>query len=346
MDAHHGRSLFPAVDVGSGLRPPQCFLNGPEYVLCLHEQDDASVTALVVDAQTGDVLFNGATDLRTGMGTLEVHQVGIYAVATTHNEGVYGIGAKAETTWFVPGDGSIQVQDLTQYGFAPQELTTQGHRNPRQWSTTVFSVSDGKVLHDGSADGVRLEKTVVYPGGFAAYTRKGDDRRGVQFFDITGHRVGEEVPDGSLSDNTPGLPIIQSDDDYSVFSIDGRRLLAVPRGAIYIADSTLYVNGSGSEAFPEYQQYELPSGAKGPVCGFAMRHFIGTDGATMLFAPNMLNSQVLLSAYDKASCERLWKIPSSGGDERVWRVGGNLIRSSDDGTELTSLVSPGSAPPQ
>ncbi|WP_235624172.1 hypothetical protein [Mycolicibacterium goodii] len=304
------------------------------------------MTASVVNSHTGDVLFNGATDLRTGMGTLEVHQVGSYAVATTRDEGAYGIGPNAETTWFVPGDGSIQVQDLTQFGFAPQELTTQGQRDPRRWSTTVFSVSDGRVLHDGSADGDRLEKAVVYPGGFAAFLASGEDRSGVQFFDMTGHQVGETVPNGSLSDSVPGLPLIQSDGEYSVFSTDGRRLLTVPKGAIYIVDSTLYVNGSGSQAFPEYQQYELPSGSKGPVCGFAMQNFIGTDGATMLFAPNMLNSQVLLSAYDKASCERLWRIPSTGRDERVWRVGGNLIQSSPDGAELVSLVSPGSSPPQ
>lgn len=346
IEGRNGHSLFPAVDLGSGIRPPQCYLNGPEHVLCLYEHDDASVTATVVNSQSGDVVFDGVTDLRTGLGTLEVHQVGIYAVATTQDEGVYGVGPEAETTWFVPGDGAVQVRDLTQFGFAPQELTTQGHRNPRRWSTTVFSVSDGKVLHDGSADGDRLEKTIVYPGGFAAFVRRDDDGLGVQFFDTTGQRVGETVRDGSLPDDTPGLPVVKSDDEYSVFSIDGHRLVTVPQGAIYVADSTLFVNGSGSQAFPEFQQYELPSGTKGPVCGFAMQNFVGINGTTMLFAPNMHNSQVLLTAYDRTTCERLWKIPSYGGDERVWRVGDILIRSSADGTELTSLVAPAEAPPR
>jgi hypothetical protein len=346
LDARNGQTLFPAVSLGSGIRPPECFVNG-HHLLCLDEHDDASVSASVVDSQSGDVLFDGVTDLRIGMGTLEVHQVGMYAVARSQNEGVYGIGPKAETTWFVPGDGSIQIHDLTQFGLAPQEMTTQGHRNPRRWSTTVFSVSDGTVLHDGSADGDRLEKTVVYPGGFAANVRRDDDRLGVQFFDTAGRRVGETIRDGSLPDETAGLPTIaRSDEEYSVFSVDGQRMLNVPHGGMYIVESTLYVNGSGSQAFPQWQQYDLPSGEKGPVCDFAMQNFIGTDGTTLLFAPNMPNSQVLLSAYDRTSCERLWIIPSPGADARVWRAGKNLIRSSDDGTELTSLAAPGAAQPQ
>ena len=346
VDTLTGDSLFPAVSLGSGVRSPKCFLNGSEHVLCLRAHDDSSVTASVVDSRTGAVTFEGATDLRTGMGRLEVHQVGMYAVARTQDQGVYGIGPRAETTWFVPGDGSIQVNDLTQFGLPPQEITTQGHRNPRLWSTTVFSVKDGKVLHDGSTESDRLEKTLVYPGGFAAHVDRNDDDLGVQFFDSTGNRVGDSVRDGSLPDGTPGLPIVTSDGEYSVFSVDGRRLFNIPRGALYIVDSTLYVNASGSQAFPEWQQYDLPSGKTGPVCDFAMQNFIGFNDTTMLFAPNMPNSQVLLSAYDKNTCERLWKMPSSGADERVWRVGDTLIRSSGDGTELTSLAAPGEAPPR
>ncbi|SUA32452.1 Uncharacterised protein [Mycolicibacterium smegmatis] len=210
----------------------------------------------------------------------------------------------------------------------------------------MFSVKDGKVLHDGSTESDRLEKTLVYPGGFAAHVDRNDDDLGVQFFDSTGNRVGDSVRDGSLPDGTPGLPIVTSDGEYSVFSVDGRRLFNIPRGALYIVDSTLYVNASGSQAFPEWQQYDLPSGKTGPVCDFAMQNFIGFNDTTMLFAPNMPNSQVLLSAYDKTTCERLWKMPSSGADERVWRVGDTLIRSSGDGTELTSLAAPGEAPPR
>jgi hypothetical protein len=103
VDAHNGNRLFPPVSLKTTITSrPECYLNGPATVLCLRDDADAG-TAWVIDARTGAVSYTGPTDLRTYPGRLGVEQVGIYAVAGTTYEGVYGVGPKAEPTWFVPG---------------------------------------------------------------------------------------------------------------------------------------------------------------------------------------------------------------------------------------------------
>jgi hypothetical protein len=80
----------------------------------------------VVDAvQDGAVSFTGPTDLCTYPGRLGVEQVGIYAVAGTTSQGVYGVGPKAEPTWFVPGEGSPDQHDRARSDFETPMLATQ-----------------------------------------------------------------------------------------------------------------------------------------------------------------------------------------------------------------------------
>jgi hypothetical protein len=153
VDVRSGKRLFDPVQLGATTRPPECFLNGRANMLCVN---DDSHTAYVVELPSGALAHSGPTDLRLGLGTLAVVQVGIYAIAETHGQGVYGIGPRAETTWFVPGDGHIQSTTETGFETAPQTLAAQLSADPRAYDMTVFSVSDGNVVKPEIDDGAHL----------------------------------------------------------------------------------------------------------------------------------------------------------------------------------------------
>ncbi|BBZ15149.1 hypothetical protein [Mycobacterium branderi] len=138
INVRDGHRLFPAVPlpVSPGKPAPRCYLNGPDAVLCLTRDID-NVTAWVIDAQTGRVSYTGPTDLRTYSGKLAVHQIGIYAVAMTQFQGVYGIGPKAETTWFIPGDGDVDQLYAPPHDTETLTLASQ---------TTPGRGSDGRVV--------------------------------------------------------------------------------------------------------------------------------------------------------------------------------------------------------
>src|SRR5215204_295951 len=229
IDIHSGQRLFAPVRLGATARPPQCFLNGPANVLCL--DDDSSHTAYVIDLQSGAVSYSGPTDLRLGYATLAVKQVGIYAVAETENQGVYGIGVRAQTTWFVPGNGHVQSGPARRFEPVPQTRGTQLSTDPRAYEMTVFSLGDGKVIKPAIDDGAHLGKAEVYPGGFAAEVEVNRKPVGIQFFDDTGRRLGERSVEGSLTASV-GLPIVTSKGQSSVYSPDGHKLSDVPAGAI------------------------------------------------------------------------------------------------------------------
>ena len=336
LDVRNGQRLFAPVRLGATTRPPQCFLNGPTNVLCLN--DDSSHTAYVVDLQSGIASFTGTTDLRLGYATLAVEQVGIYAVAKTDRQGVYGIGPRAETTWFVPGDGHIQSGPSPRFEPVPRALGTQLSADPRAYSMTVFSVSDGKVVKAQVDDGTHLEKTAVYPGGFAAEVVDGRKSLGVQFFDDAGKRLDGRGVKGSLT-GSPGLPIVTSTDQSSVYSPDGHKLLDIPEGATRLVGTTLFVNENKSDAFPMWRQYDLKTGTKGQACDFNMSNFLGTNGSAIVFAVTNPKAGFVAKARDLVTCDTLWTLPSHVDSlGRVWRVNTALVRLSDDGTELSSLV--------
>lgn len=342
VDARDGRRLFDAVPLGVTLRPPQCFLNGPTDVLCLDQLPSSS--AWVVDGRSGSVQYAGPTKLRLGFDTLAVKQIGIHAVAETQDQGVYGIGPRAETTWFVPGDGRAQTPPPGAYSPVSQSLAAQYGTNPRKLDTTVFSVSDGVVIKPGVEAGTELAKTAVYPGGFASEIYTPDGRpSGISFFDETGRRVGEQNVDGALTDDLVDLPIISQGEDKSqaVYSPQGRRIFDAPWGASELVGNTLLVNDTKSQSFPMWQQYDLKTGDQGSACDFPMQNYIGTDGSIFVFEVTNHNAGLLATARDRISCEKVWSIPSKPDSlARIWRINSTLIQLSDDGTELNSLVAP------
>jgi hypothetical protein len=338
IDVSDGHRLFAPVPLGAMTRPPQCFLNGPTNVLCLN--DDSSHTAYVVNAQSGNVSYSGPTDLRLGSATLAVAQVGIYAVAKTDDQGIYGIGPRAETTWFVPGDGLVQSEPTPRFDPVAQTLATQLSADARAYDMTVFSLSDGKVVRPEVDTGANLGITAVYPGGFASDVKLGRKSLGIHFFDDTGKRLDGSGVDGALT-GSPDLPIVTSRGQSAIYSPDGHKLLDIPEGAIRLVGTTLFVNENKSEAFPMWRQYDLKTGTKGPACDFNMSNFLGINGSVIVFEVTNPEAGLVAKARDLATCDPLWTLPSRVESyAQVWRINKTLVRLSDDGTELSSLVAP------
>ncbi|MGX9789021.1 hypothetical protein [Mycobacterium sp. MMS18-G62] len=338
IDVRTGQRLFAPVKLDAGSRPPECFLNGPANLLCL--SDDSSPTAYVVDVPSGTVAYNGPTDLRLGFATLAVEQVGNYAVAKTDGQGVYGIGLRAETTWFVPGNGRIQSGTSPRFELAPQALGVQVSADPRAYEMTVFSLRDGRVVKPEVDDGAHLGETEVYAGGFAAEVVRNRKSLGVSFFDDRGNQLGGHSIDGSLTGSV-GLPIVASGGQSAIYSPDGHKLMDLPGGAVHLIGTTLFVNENKSEAFPMWRQYELKTGTKGPACDFNMSNFLGINGSAIVFSVTNPDAGFVAKARDLGTCETLWTLPSRVNSfAQVWRVNTTLVQLSDDGTELFSLVAP------
>ncbi|OPX07060.1 hypothetical protein B1790_25505 [Mycobacterium sp. AT1] len=337
VDVNSGQPVFPAVPLLTDVKFPRCFINGPTDVLCLSYE--LSATAWVVDAQSGTVLYNGPTDLGALPGPLVVKQIANHAVASAARQGVYGIGHRAETTWFVPGDGTV-------VGTADVDTTlaTQGSTDRSDWNTTVFDVRDGRVLKPEGQDGTKLETTVLYPGGFAAVAEVDDKLTGVQFFDETGKHLGGGIEGRPTTDQSGTIPIVAGSEvkQSAVFSPGGGLLLDMPSGNKYVVGDSILLNESNSDVFSMWRQYDLNTGMKGAACDFNMGNFLGSDGTVFVFEVTNRMAGLVAKARDRNTCETLWTLPAAVDSlAHVWRVNDTLVRLSDDGTELTSLVAPG-----
>ena len=334
--------MFPAVRLAASTRAPECFLNGPSDILCIH--DLTSPSAWVIDGNSGALLYSGPTDLRLGFSTLAVKQVGNYAIATTADQGVYGIGSRSETTWFVPGDGDVSVRPAGAAGAGAQILSAQHAGKSTSRTATIFSVVDGKPVRpevDGSA--AVLDAT-FYTGGFAAAVAGRDGvQTGVRFFNDVGKRVGEHPGLGDLDTDDPvDLPVVSTDSGSVVYSAEGDELITVPSGSVELVGTTLMVNTAKSRSFPEWQQYDLRTGAAGQKCDFPMQNYLGTDGKALVFEVSNRSAGVLAKGFELLTCRQLWSLPKKPDSlDRVLRIGDALVQVIDDGTQLTSLSSPG-----
>ncbi|MHA3018749.1 hypothetical protein ACXPWS_00585 [Mycobacterium sp. BMJ-28] len=341
IDVRDGRRLFPAVQLTESERPPQCYLNGLDALLCVANDTD-NVTAWTIDAHNGAVIYTGPTDLRTFTGKLGTHQVGIYAVAATESSGVYGVGPHAETTWFVPGNGDIDQAYPGTRDFQSQTLATQGSGQSAD-SRVVFSVKDGAVLKPRIDDGGTLTGTAIYPGGFAAEIANRNDSSTVQFFDEAGARVGEEVPGGTLGEGTLNLPIVKlKQDEWAAYSVQGRKLIQQSTSApsqTRLIGTTLFAMGDSG-----WHQYDLESGSEGKRCNYGLGEggYIANAGNVVVLSSGNATVGLETTGADLASCDTLWTLSSAAGSFRhVWRINTTLVQISDDGTELMSLVAPG-----
>ncbi|MDZ5085257.1 MULTISPECIES: hypothetical protein [Mycobacteriaceae] len=296
----------------------------------------------MVDANSGALKYSGPSDL----GEFQVDQVGMYAVARKQNEGVYGIGSGAETTWFVPGDGSVRKVDASRPAVSAQPLTAQLEVNPRTYIFTVFSVADGKVIEPEIDGGYTLGKPFFYSGGFVAEVSDPDGIPSeIVFFDDSGTRLNSYEGKGKPGDSPVDLPVIgpTSDDRNTVFTTEGQPLIEVPGGTLHLVETTLMVDTGNSRDFPELQLYNMRDGtSEGSVCDYLMHNYIGTDGSILVFEVHNPSAEVLATASDLHSCERLWTLPKRVDSlDRIWNIDGTLVQLAEEGTELISLVSPG-----
>lgn len=336
-----GQPAFPPVSLNTTSEPPRCFLN-VDSVLCLNDYR-APVTAWVVDATSGRVSYQGPTDLRVDGADLTVRQIGVASVATTQGQGVFGVGPRATTSWFVPGDGDIPPNALDEPG-ATGFLTTQSASDPRSSAKTVFSARDGRVVTPPVAAGAEVDEAVTYPGGFAAEVTTDDGPTEVQFFDEEGQRVGDRGQSGRLSTATLTYPIVEGDNGkWMVFAPDGTRILEadgeVPTGVRVVGD-VLFANRTSNASFPEWQQYDWRTGKEGTTCPFDMRsRYRGSDDEVGVFAVDNPQAGILARGRSLSTCDELWSLPArADSSAQIWHIDTALIRSSDDGDELMSLV--------
>ncbi len=346
-----GHRLFAPVPLGNATKGPECFLNGPTALLCLAD-DAQTATAWVIDADTGSVSFTGPTDLRLRPPRLAVKQVGIFAVAETEDEGVYGVGAKAEATWFVPGDGAVSTPLIPNIGTAPQTIATQTAASGRSETKVVFSLSDGAIITPQVGEDVRTLGAVVYPGGFAVELIGGESRSkaaspdGIGFFDTTGKRLGQTQDSGNLAANSPDVAVVVSSPESRVYTANGRPIAQIPDFEVLsgarVVGTRLFVDESESPSFPRWQQYDLLTGEKGNACEFDMGfRYLGTDGSVGVFKVLNPDAGLVAKAVDLTNCETAWTLPAEvRSAATIFRVSNTLVQLSDDGTELFSLVAP------
>lgn len=338
VDVSNGGRVFRPVPLIASHARPRCYLNGPDAVLCL--TDDANdTTAWVINSHSGVVEYSGPTPLTVYSSRFIMQQVGIYAVAMKQYEGIYGIGPTANTSWFVPGYGTVDTDVRNPFLFAPPSLATQSAGRGAD-RTITFSLKDGTVVRPEIAAGQQQERAVTYLGGFAAEVAAPRGTTDVQFFDDTGRRAGRNSAPGTLV-GSGGLPLVNlTGGGWALFNTRGEVLIqrAAPDDAQpAVIGDFLLISGDQPE---DKHQYDLKSGAEMKACDLPSGYF-ASDGRVALGYHGYADTVRTLAAVDLTTCDTLWTTQSPVGSFRkLWRINTTLVQLSDDGRELMSLVAP------
>lgn len=353
-----GARLYPPVKIDAGSAVPKCFVNGPEFVLCLADDVQAGKTestAWVINAHTGGLQFNGPTELHTTPGSgVSVQQISNYAVAEIRGQGIRGVGPNAETTWSVPHASLVSSRvSASAVDTAPPTLAAAQDSSRGSDGMVVFSLVDGKVMEPDLGDGRIPGSAVVYPDGFAieevAETQHSTPD-GVAFFDDTGNRVGETNVSGSLSVFSMTLPIVEGAPNSTVFGANGAGLVQFPdqqlgQNAVLIGHRLFAPesNWEGPVKVRRWHQFDLTTGAEGNTCRSNMSGYLANDGSVGIFETVRYEvTGATTFAMDLTTCEKLWTTPVNPDSyHQLWRIGDKLVELSDDGKELHSLVAPG-----
>lgn len=337
IDGTSGRPLFPAVPMGKTRETPRCFPNGAD-VVCISDPIVAPATAWVIDGHSGTLIYTGPTELRLHYGAQpSVDRTPNYLVAMEKGIGAYGVGRHAEKTWFVPGfgDGLGSTADDIAFG-------GKGHGG-----IVMFSVKDGRQWSPRVPSDAVFSGHHFFEGGFAGDFDAESGHRFVQLFDRKGNPINDRRIKGWLTDVTGNLlKVLGLDHVLSIYDTRGRKLLAMPSRSprnTYLIGTRLWISDETNSLHYVYRAHDIPSGAIGKPCPLDFSDYRGTDGAVIVRAPtgsdNAAVGQPLAQAYNLTTCELAWTIPRPPGSlGTVERLGDTLVRLSDDGTELFSLV--------
>ncbi|MFG1931427.1 hypothetical protein ACGFK1_12335 [Mycobacterium sp. NPDC048908] len=345
IDVTNGQRLFGPLRLGAAGEATDfnCYVNSPPNVLCVRQGPDLTTpsTGWVVDTSSGKLSFDGPTDLRVArtQDKPSLEQIGNYAIATVSNKGVYGVGSRGETTWFVPGDGELTSQftrmarDTT-----PSIFAVQGSGRVTE---VVFSVVDGRVVKPEVPQDVLLGHAMVYPGGFGYEYSKASDyaTERVVFFDDTGRKLGEPERGGRLLARSLDFPAITSKFNNRIFTLEGRKLLELPPSGpspyARLIGSRFYVAADADHRM--WQQFDLTTGKSGKTCvGETLgAYYIGSDGEVAVAL-----GEGTAQGVDLTTCDTLWSIPGPAPHEatELWKVNTTLVQRTDD--KLFNLVAP------
>lgn len=350
IDVASGQRLFDPVRLGrhesaEGMLASSCFANGPKMVVCLRggAEPDAPTHAWVIDTDTGGLLYDGPTNLNQSVPKADpaVQQIGDYLVASVDNQGVYGVGPRAELTWHVPGTGLVSFPDDDDPDVPAPAVAVQSRlREP----DVVFSVADGKVLTPTVPDGEQIRSAAVYSGGFA-YELHDDSftDTGIAFFDDDGHQQGRLDGEAQLRSGSQVIPIAQTDTADRVLTVAGEPLLDLPKSTLMpytrLAGTTLLVSTDEDQRM--WRQFDLRTGEEGRTCdNEALSYsYIGSSGDVVVTGGGR-STDALAQGMDLTTCEILWTIPGSTTDDAkdIWRVNTTLVLRVNN--ELSSLVPP------
>lgn len=339
IDVRTGDRTFAPVPLATDQARPRCYLNGPDALLCLTD-DGKDGTAWIINSHNGRVEYTGPTALTVYSSQFIMRQIGLYAVALKPDSGIYGVGPTAETTWFVPGNGTVNDADPHPLDLVPPTLTNQpaGRGAAR---TITFSLKDGTVIRPTLADNKQQQRSVTYPGGFAAEVAAPRELGHVQFFDDSGAREGPNSAPGELG-QANGLPLVNlAGGGWALFDAPGELLMqqATPTHAnAEIVGDMLLISGDGPG---DKRQFDMTSGTEMKPCDLPEGYF-ASDGRVALGEHGYADTVRTTTAVDLTTCDTVWKSESPVGTfHRLWRINTTLVQLSDDGTELMSLVAPG-----
>ena len=343
FDYHNGDVLFPPVElVGS---PDQCYINGPDLLVCLGRVDasstDAQPTAWVIDSHTGALTYSGATDIHNdAVGDMKVYSIGDHPVVSIFGTGWYGIGAKGERTWFVPGKGLSTEEVPWSEDVPPQRLVAAEDKDGQ---FQVFSAGDGKILASKLPG-----RPWLYSGGYAVPSRSKADPAGtVTFFDDSGNQLSqlkmnakELVKSMATRGELLVLDFREPDGDgrWAVFDKAGTKIAEFPAPAdpgkqrVIVAGDKMYVSeDTGTENTDKenpWKQIDLSTGTFLRTCNdLNMRGYVASDGKTILSARFESNRDITESAVSADTCQTLWSITGTG--DGIVKVGNVLVQSSD-----------------
>lgn len=352
LETTTGARLFPPLALpGFFGTNSDCHSNGPAVALCTSrtEGQEAHLPppgAWVIDLDRGALTYHGSNTLNPkiiGSG-IELESVGYhdgpaYLVAAHRGEGLHGVGAHAELTWFLPGSGEIQDPGAWNPDIPPLTLAVQPLKSPGDnRGDRVFSVVDGKDLTPSPPSGTRLEEAVVYNGGFAYQVDAG-----TRMYDTAGREVGRQEPERSYPQQNAAMLTLAVGSNFQIYDATGKLVATIPSRGLAadfeIIGTKVYIRtaGSGDGMESAWQQWDLRTAAPGATCTMALGpDYAGSDG-TVVVTRSRAGDVSHYVAIDTTNCQALWDIPG-----KVWihKIGTGLIEVDHDRDTVSSLREP------